>query len=41
MIEPPDNGAYMVAGYVAATAVYLIYTVSLLIRARKAERGER
>ncbi len=41
MNELPDNGNYMVAGYVVASIIYLIYTVSLFIRAGRAERGER
>lgn len=41
MNDLPDNGRFMVAAYVVATLIYLGYTVSLLVRARKAERGER
>jgi hypothetical protein len=41
MTEMPDTGSFMIAGYVVATIIYLGYTVSLLIRARKAEQGER
>lgn len=31
----PDNGGYMVAAYVVAAAVYVVYAVSLAVRARK------
>ncbi|HKV73791.1 MAG TPA: hypothetical protein VJN95_04665 [Gemmatimonadales bacterium] len=41
MIDPPDNRGFMVAGYTVALTLYLLYTISLWIRARKAERGER
>ena len=41
MNDLPDNGKYMVAGYVVATIIYLCYTISLFVRARRAERGER
>jgi len=30
----PENGGYMVAAYVAAGAIYLIYTALLLRRGR-------
>jgi hypothetical protein len=33
---PPDNGGYMVAGYVATTVILLVYLVSLWRRAKKA-----
>lgn len=41
MGDLPDNGGYMVAGYLVATIIYLSYAVSLFVRARRAERGER
>lgn len=41
MTDMPDTGAFLVAGYVVATIIYLGYTVSLLLRAGRAERGER
>ena len=31
----PDNGQYMIAAYVVAGAIYLVYALSLWIRARK------
>jgi hypothetical protein len=34
-ITTPDNGQYMVAAYVVAGAIYLVYALSLWIRARK------
>jgi hypothetical protein len=37
---PPDNGQYMVAAYVVAGLIYIAYTVSLFLRARRARRGE-
>ena len=33
--EIPDNGDYMVAAYVVAGGIYLIYALSLWIRARR------
>jgi len=41
MNDVPDNGSYMVAGYIVASIIYLVYTISLFVRARQAERGER
>jgi hypothetical protein len=41
MNDLPDDGSYMVAGYIVATVIYLAYTISLFVRARRAERGER
>ena len=41
MNELPDNSRFMIAGYVVTTIIYLTYAISLLVRARKAERGER
>ena len=37
---PPDNGGYMVAGYVATAAILLVYVVSLWRRVKRATRGE-
>lgn len=34
-ITTPDNGQYMVAAYIVAGAIYLIYALSLWIRARR------
>ena len=31
---PPDNGAYMIAAYVAAGVIVLTYAMILLIRTR-------
>lgn len=36
----PSNGQYMVAAYVVAGAVYLLYSLSLWIRARRELRNE-
>jgi hypothetical protein len=35
---PPDNGGYMVAGYVATTVILLVYLASLWRRAKRATR---
>jgi isoprenylcysteine carboxyl methyltransferase (ICMT) family protein YpbQ len=35
---PPDNGAYMVAAYVVAAAIILIYAISLYFRVRRETR---
>jgi hypothetical protein len=32
---PPDNGGYMVAAYVIAAVIIVVYAVSLTIRVRK------
>lgn len=37
---PPDNGGYMVAGYLATSAILLIYMVSLWRRAKKVTSSE-
>jgi hypothetical protein len=37
---PPDNGGYMVAGYLATIAILLIYMASLWRRAKKVTRSE-
>ena len=31
---PPDNGAFMIAAYVIAAVVVVVYAVSLLVRTR-------
>ena len=31
----PENGQYMMAAYIVAGAIYLLYALSLWIRARK------
>lgn len=33
--ETPDNGQYMVAAYVITAGIYLLYALSLWIRARR------
>lgn len=35
---PPDNGSYMIAGYIAVGTIYLGYAVSLILRARDVEK---
>jgi hypothetical protein len=35
---PPHNGGYMVAAYIVAGTVYLVYAWSLLLRARNERR---
>lgn len=35
----PQNGGYMVAAYVVTGGIYLIYSLSLWIRARRASRS--
>jgi hypothetical protein len=32
---PPDNSGYMVAAYVVAGVIYVAYTISLVLRAKK------
>ena len=39
MPEAPDNGGYMIAAYVIAAVIYVIYSLSLLTRARRALNG--
>ena len=39
MPETPQNGGYMVAAYVIASVIYLTYSLTLWVRARKAVRG--
>ncbi|HUL69673.1 MAG TPA: hypothetical protein VLT17_05460 [Gemmatimonadales bacterium] len=36
MPEAPANGGYMVAAYVIAAVIYVIYSLSLWTRARRA-----
>lgn len=33
--ETPSNGEYMVAAYIIAAAIYLLYSISLWIRVRR------
>ncbi|MDX2120217.1 MAG: hypothetical protein SF070_04025 [Gemmatimonadota bacterium] len=35
---PPHNGGYMVAAYIVAGTIYLVYAASLILRARAARR---
>lgn len=35
---PPHNGGYMVAAYIVAGAVYLVYAASLILRSRAERR---
>jgi hypothetical protein len=35
-VEPPQNGGYMVAAYVVATVILLVYGIGLWRRARRA-----
>ena len=37
----PQNGGYMIAAYVVASAFYLIYTIALFRRSARVNRGER
>ncbi len=39
MPETPQNGQYMVAAYTVAAVIYLTYSLTLWLRARKALRG--
>ena len=39
MPETPQNGGYMEAAYIAAAVIYLVYSVTLWFRARKAVKG--
>jgi hypothetical protein len=36
MPEAPANGGYMVAAYIIAAVIYVIYSLSLWMRARRA-----
>ena len=38
-ITTPDNGQYMVAAYIVAGVIYLVYALSLFIRARRELRN--
>jgi threonine/homoserine/homoserine lactone efflux protein len=38
---PPDNGQFLAAAYVVAGVIYLGYTASLMLRARKEVRREK
>lgn len=38
---PPDNGQYMVAGYLVTAVILVGYVLLLWRRARKAEKGGR
>jgi hypothetical protein len=33
--ETPSNGEYMVAAYVVTAVIYLVYTISLVIRVKR------
>jgi hypothetical protein len=39
MLETPQNGGYMEAAYIAAALIYLTYSFTLWLRARKALEG--
>jgi hypothetical protein len=41
--ETPQNGGFLTAAYVVAAVIYLVYAVTLFVRARKAlaAAGER
>lgn len=39
MPETPQNGQYMVAAYTVAAVIYLTYSLTLWLRARKALKG--
>jgi hypothetical protein len=38
MVETPQNGGYMAAAYIVAAVIYLTYSVTLWLRARRAVR---
>jgi hypothetical protein len=38
MPETPQNSGYMVAAYVIASVIYLAYSLTLYLRARRAVR---
>ncbi len=35
-IEPPANGGYRTAAYIVAAVIYLVYSVRLWLRSRRA-----
>jgi isoprenylcysteine carboxyl methyltransferase (ICMT) family protein YpbQ len=37
-VQYPDNAGYMIAAYVVAAVVVLVYAVSLFVRLRQASR---
>ena len=37
-MQYPDNGGYMIAAYVVAAVVVVLYAVSLFVRLRKLHR---
>jgi len=37
-VQYPDNGGYMIAAYVVAAVVVLVYAVSLFVRIRRLQR---
>ncbi len=37
-MEYPDNGAYMVAAYIVAAVVLVVYSVSLSVRIKRESR---
>lgn len=37
-MQYPDNGGYMIAAYVVAAVVVLVYAVSLFVRIRRLQR---
>lgn len=39
MPETPQNGGYMHAAYIIAAVIYLTYSLTLWLRARRAVRG--
>ena len=38
MVETPQNGGYMEAAYIVAAVIYLTYSVTLWLRAKRAMR---
>lgn len=38
-MQYPENGGYLIAAYVVAAAVVLVYAVSLFVRLRKIRRA--
>lgn len=37
--ETPSNGQYMVAAYIIAGAIYLLYALSLWLRVRRSKKA--